>query len=138
MTWSDASSPLRLELRPSRLRYTAVGLLAVLAALALWRSALPALPGALVFAAALAWSLIELRRPQPLRLRWHGETGLRLDWPDGGEEVVELRGARVLGPWTLLRLHGATRPLQLALWPDTLDEAERRALRRRLIGAGSV
>jgi len=129
--------PLRLALRRSRLRGLLCGLLLILAALAVVRSAAPLPLGLGLCALAALWTWRQLRRPLPLRLR-HGTQGWHLDWPDGSEEAVELLAGRASGPWTVLRLRTPVRRIELLLWPDMLDTAERKALRRRLAGTAHL
>jgi hypothetical protein len=124
---------LRLELRGSRLRSGALLVLALLAGLALSRSALPIHVLLLLYAAALVIGWRELRRAFPLRLRCAEAGVVQLDWPDGRAETLRVVAERQLGRLTVLQLQG-TRRVWLELWPDSLSTADRKALRRRLRG----
>ncbi len=138
MASSNAYSPLRLELRASRLSRVATAFIAALAALSLSLSGLsPPLAAAIGLTAALA-SWHPLRRPQPIRLRWQSDGGVWLDWPDGTETAVEALGARHLGSLAVLRLAEGRSVRRLVLWPDALSRPDRKALRRRLNGLSAT
>jgi hypothetical protein len=124
---------LRLELRGSGLRSGALLVLALLAGIALTQSALPVHYSLVLYGTALLLGWRELRRGFPLRLRCTEAGVVQLDWPDGREETLQLRGERRLGGLTVLQLEGARRTW-LELWPDSLSTADRKALRRRLRG----
>jgi len=119
------------------LRIGVIVLLGVLAAIAIWASAIPALLGALLFAFAAAIEWRALSQAQPICLRWQSDGSMWLDWPDGPYETrqqcVEPVSVRRVGALTVLSLTANEHRFRLALWPDSLNASDRKALRRRLL-----
>jgi hypothetical protein len=123
---SAMSSPLRIELQPSRLLRAALLLLASLALTALWLSAAPSwvmlAPPLLL---ALAWPRATSNPPRSLVLRGDG-TAVELRGDDE-RDVVLLRLQR-RGPLSVLTLGtGAERRTHL-FTPETLPSQARRQL----------
>lgn len=120
------SSPLRIELRRARVLPALLVLLAALAGLALWLSALPR------WSLALTVPLLALSWPRPrgpvseaLVLRGDGSA---VEIAAGEEH--ELRPLRLQrrGPLTVLEAARDGRPRRFVFLPDTLDAPTRRAL----------
>ena len=136
MTSSDASSPCRLEWRPSRWLLAALCALAVAAIAALWMSALPPIACGIGSVAALAyagWLLHrESQRPHCV-LGWPGGDA---DWRiECGNRIESLRhvDAAIRGGIAVVTLVDADgAPRRYIWWPDTLDARGRRALRLAL------
>jgi len=128
MRSSVASSPCRLELRPSPWLQAALLALSLLAPVALWLSEAP---GALAWPtglAALAWALWTLRRERrrPVRtLLVPPEGPVRVDAEAVEDFALDWRGPFAFLSWRDAR--GRTR--RRVLWPDTLTPALRRELR---------
>lgn len=132
MTSSNASSPCRIEWRPSRWLLAALGSLGLLAAVSLHLSGLP--DGlrwpAMLLCPAWAGILIvrEWRRPRPVLYLPAGEGVCRLE---SGGRVVTLVRLDIERRGPLLRLscrdaEGCSH--RLLWWPDTLNANQRRAL----------
>ena len=123
---SVMSSPLRIELQPSRLLRAALLLLASLAMIALWLSAAP--PSAMLappLLLAFAWPRVESNAARSLVLRGDG-TAVELTG-DEERDVVPLRLQR-RGLLTVLILGtGAERRTHL-FTPETLPSQARRQL----------
>lgn len=130
---SNASSPCRIEWRPSRWAIVGTALIGLLAAVAVMHSALPepvqpllAL-ALLVFALWRAWR--ESRRA-PWLLHWPGLDRAATRVIDGHETAVTIVAVRMRGPLAGISLNDGSGRITHALWwPDTLDAASRRALR---------
>ncbi|QSX76073.1 hypothetical protein HIV01_006140 [Lysobacter arenosi] len=125
---SRASAPCLLEWRPSRLLAAALGLLGVLAALALIGSEMPlslSLPLALLAAGEGArLARREYVRPKRL-LAICGDGTSSLD----GQKITGL-SVEWRGPMAFMRfVDGAGRPSRLAWWPDILPARSRRELK---------
>jgi toxin CptA len=133
MRSSDASPTCRIEWRPSRWRRATVVAMGVLAAGALFLSALP------VAAAAAAAVLCVGRalqvagregRQAPGTLTWRGGDADAVFATDRGETTLAAVNVRWRGPLATLDARDPTGKLRrLAWWPDTLPPAARRALR---------
>ena len=128
MPSSGASSPCRLELRPSPWLQAALLALSLLAPAALWLSEAPAALAWPAGLAAVAWGVWAFRRE---RLRPVNSLLVPPDGPvrvDG--EAVEDFALDWRGPFAFLAWRDAWgRTRRRALWPDTLTPALRRELR---------
>lgn len=137
MNSSNASLPCRLEWRPSRWLLGSVLLLAVLAILSIWLSALPSwacMFGSVSIVAYGAYRLrYELRRA-PVQIAWAGG-----DAPIVVEHAVERGGRSAEFRFVSLTIRAGLVELCVAdergrrsrwvWWPDTLDARGRRSLR---------
>ena len=112
--WSNTSAPFRLEWRPSRWVTGALLALAVLAPLAVLASEMPPAAAWPLAAIACVWGLVRARR------EWRRPPCV-LDWPPSEGTTGQWRG-----PLLFVRGPG----IRLSWWPDTLDAATRRELRR--------
>lgn len=145
MEWSSASSPCRIEWRPSRLGAGCALLLGVLAAASVWLSDAPLPVRAVGVPLLPGWGLI-------VALRWLRRPDALLVWAGGQADAVllEATGSQTLhGPalgrrgawlWLDYRDPGGRRR-RLLWWPDTLNAAQRRALvvaAQRRIGGDSL
>lgn len=120
------SSPLRIELRPSRLLAAALLALAVLGAVAFWLSAAPRpLLLAVPLLLALAWP----RRPPGVAVVFRGDGTAAVETAPGQERAVEPLRLLERGPLAVVLLDAAGGRLALPLLPDTLDRPARRDLR---------
>ena len=133
MTSSSASSPCRLEWRPSRLLASALVSLGLLAAMAFWWSDLvrPAAALAGLFAVAEGVRLARRHLALPtLEVEWAGPgRPAVLNFPDRARVLDEVR-VDFRGP--LARLSGrdgSGRWQRWQWWPDTLPRSARRSLR---------
>lgn len=132
MASSNASSPCRIEWRPSRWLLTALALLGLLAVLALHLSALPA---GLRWPAMLlcpAWAGIlmarEWRRPRRVLCLPGGDGEALLEVAGQSLPLVSIQLQR-RGPLLRLACRDAGGGLhRLLWWPDTLNAAQRREL----------
>ncbi len=136
MTSSDASSPCRLEWRPSRWLPAALCALAIAAVTAVWMSALPPLPCAIASAFVVAYTVWRLRRElhhSRCELTWPGGDA---DWRvecEGREEILRHDHASIRGGIAVLTLIDASgRRRRYVWWPDTLDARGRRAFKLAL------
>lgn len=136
MDWSSASLHCRIDWRPSRLQATLLIALGLLAAVALWLSALPAVlavaGGALLplLAALQAWT--GLRRP-PCVLDWDA-SGQGPAHCHRDDEALVLDGLTMQrrGWLLVLQLRRDGRTERLACWPDSVSPADARTLRLHL------
>ena len=120
------SSPLRIELRPSRLLRAALLLLAGFAIIALVISAAPLwLLAAVPLLLALSWPRVPASAPESLVLRGDGTAVELVD--DRERAVVPLRLQR-RGVLTVLSLAHGERTHHWILLPDTLSPQARRQL----------
>lgn len=133
MTSSNASSPCRIEWRPSPLLQTALALLGLLAAIGMLMSALPlwlqvpGVPAALV----AGWWLRRRERAKPsLEFVWAGGADVPATLCRAGRtDAVTVERIQLRGPIAVAVLRGAGRRQCLVWWPDTLPIAQRRALK---------
>ena len=111
--WCSASDRYPLEWRPSRWLVAALGLIALLAPVAVLQSEMPR---------RFAWPLAALAAGCGVWLAWREarRPPLTLDWPIPGATL------HWRGPLLFLCAPG----LRLSWWPDTLDDEARRQLRR--------
>lgn len=130
---SHASSPLRLDWRPSRLAQVTLALIAALALIALAHSDLPwpfaVTLGALV-ASASGWELHRMRRQPAWSLIVSDTAAADAEWlVDGHARSVRLRAVHLRGPIIGIRFDpDGQLPVHALWWPDTLDAQTRRAL----------
>lgn len=133
MRSSNESSLYRLDWRPSRLHASVLALLGLLAAAAVWMSALPGAIAvvAAVAAVALGFRLARreaLRAPCELWLR-PADASARLNFPGGPQSWTGVR-IRLRGPLVgLSGVDGKGRRHRLHWWPDTLSRRDRRRFR---------
>lgn len=130
---SNASSPCRIEWRPSRWAMVGTALIGALAAVATMQSALPEPLRPLLALALLAfalWRAWRESRRAPWLLHWPGLDRTATRVIDGHETAVTIVAVRARGPLAGISLNVGSRRISHALWwPDTLDAASRRALR---------
>lgn len=132
---SSASSPCRIDWRPSCAAATCLRVLGVAAALALLLSDLAwpiAAPVAVLACIRGAWLARQWAKKPPRRLLWPAHGAVLLDG-----EPIDAPRLHWRGPWLFLHWRKQGRAHALAWWPDTLDAAARRELRLRA-GAGDV
>lgn len=129
---SSASSPCRIDWRPSRWAVLGAVLLGALAALAILLADVPAnwRPGLALLAFGIgahgAWR--EARR-SPWTLYWPGIDASAVRIVAGHNQAVTIRGIHLRGPLAGVTLNDANGRTHHALWwPDTLSAASRRAL----------
>lgn len=142
MTSSSASSPCRLEWRPSRMLAGALLSLGLLAAMAFWWSDLvrpvAALAGLLAIAEGARLARRHLAMPT-LEVEWSGPGRCAvLNFPDRAQVLDRVR-VDFRGP--LARLSGRDRSgrwQRWQWWPDTLPRAARRSLRLAALRAPST
>lgn len=135
-----SAPPIGFEYRGSAWLLTALLLMAMLAILAVWASALTwywALALSLVTVAGVGWQSLRILRPRVHSLLWlpDGSVRLTLAEQDGfahREVMASMQTGHVLGPVISLglRWHGGQEKLWLL--PDNLDKNLRRKLRVRL------
>lgn len=133
MPSSPASLPCRIELGTPRWRWLATGLLALLAALALALSDLPAGSAIAIWLLAAAAAAFDLRRRRrdPIVVTIQLPDIVLLEWADGRSHDARLRRWQRLGPWLLLELADA--PIRrLDAWLPGLPLNARRQLARLL------
>jgi hypothetical protein len=130
---SSTSSRCRIELPGDRHGELILLVAAVLAAISLWLSDVPAGPGILLWLTFVLIAVIEWRRRRrrPQRLILRAPDALRLEWSDGRVQDGTLRQWRRLGPLVLLEsdLPGSAR---LDLWLPALPLNDARELGRQL------
>lgn len=131
MPSSKPSLTCRIDWVPSRALAAGVTLLACLAVVAAWSSALPAWAAGLGSVAAVGHALIVLRRLRaavPLTLSLGEQGDATLNFPDGAQSLT---GCSLAFRGPLATLAGAGpdgRRRRLLWWPDTLPSAARRQL----------
>lgn len=128
MPSSSASSPCRLELRPSPWLQAALLVLSLLGPVALWLSEAPAALAWPLGLTALVWGVWSIRRERrrPVRtLLLPCEGPVLVDADAVDEFALDWRG-----PFAFLSWRDAQGRVQRhALWPDTLPPPLRRELR---------
>ena len=123
-----SSQPLRLELRSSHALALAVLILAMLAAWAIWRSALPretVLVVPLLFAAS--WWRLKRSPGAVLLLRADGSAGISTRGIDDLQEA-SIEALHRRGPLWVLAIDTAGARHFQCFGPDTLDASQRREL----------
>lgn len=129
----SASTPCRVDWRPSPLALACLLLLALGAAVALLMSDFPrivAWPLAIAALARGAWLARREQRKLPAQLAWPGNGPALLDGQPLQQPSLHLRG-----PCVFLHWREGRRLRALVWWPDTLDQAQRRELRLAAGGA---
>jgi toxin CptA len=128
MPSSDASSPCRFELRPSRWAVAALLILAVSAPLSIWASAMPtlfALPLAFVACAFAVWLALREYNLPVVRIAIEAPDRVMVDDAPVVDFRVEWRGPLAFLSWR----DAAGRRRSGILWPDTFPSTLRRELR---------
>ncbi|MBU6246924.1 MAG: hypothetical protein KGN77_04135 [Xanthomonadaceae bacterium] len=122
------------EYRPSRWLAVAVGVMLMLALVAVGLSGLAGWIKVLVGAASIAGVLASLVRQtaMPAAVGWSPEAGWSLLGRDGVERAAELSSFRVVAGCLVLDLRCEGRRQGLWLLPDNSDPDTRRRLRMRL------
>ncbi|MFC4727555.1 hypothetical protein [Coralloluteibacterium thermophilus] len=129
---SPTSPPARIEWRPSRLLAGLLVALGTAAAAAPWFAQVPTAAAAALSVAVAAGVCLQVRREarRPRRLLvWAAGEGHALLLERGVEVRCEVVEVRFRGRLAVVALRRDARIERLVWWPDTLDAAQRRALR---------